>query len=303
MAIRPDAGLPVPGPATGRSSQQSRCAWLRIRAMNEHIQANQNWWDEAVPVHLASEFYNVDSFRAGRTALLPVELREVGDVRGKTLLHLQCHFGMDTLSWAREGASVTGIDFSGPAIDAARALAAETAIDARFIQTNIYTAREVLDEQFDVVFTSYGVLIWLPDIVEWARIAASYVKPGGVFYIIEGHPLIGCYPDELGNDGALKLEASYFGGPEPLKWEGDGTYADTDAHFEHRVTYEYNHSLGDIVSALIDAGLQIEFLHEHPFAAWARFSSMKKAGDGYYYLPAGDIRFPFMFSLRAHKPQ
>ncbi|MGE0685767.1 MAG: class I SAM-dependent methyltransferase [Dehalococcoidia bacterium] len=268
--------------------------------MNEHLLANQRWWDEAVPIHAASAFYDVEGFKAGKTSLLPVERAELGDVRGKRLLHLMCHFGMDTLSWAREGATVTGIDFSAPAIETARALAAECGIEARFIQTNLYDLPQVLEGRFDVVFTSYGVLPWLPDVNEWARIATSYLEPGGV-YIIEGHPLVSAIADDATAE-QFRLDKPYFEQPEPTRWDGDGDYADPSAKFENDVTYEFSHSLGEIVSALAAAGLQIEFLHEHPFCAWARLPSMTRGDDGYYRLPGGEGRFPFMFSLRAHKP-
>ena len=269
--------------------------------MNEHLLANQRWWDEAVPIHAASQFYDVGGFKAGKTSLLPVELRELGDVSGKTLLHLQCHFGMDTLSWARKGATVTGIDFSGPAIETAQALAADVGIEATFIQTNLYDLPKVLGGEFDIVFTSYGVLPWLPDVREWARIAASYLKPGGVFYIVEGHPLNSAIDDSSTVDD-FKLSSSYFSQTNPTRWEGDGDYADPTVHLENDVTYEWTHNLGDIVSAVVEAGLQIEFLHEFPFCAWARLKTMTRGDDGYFRLPNDDGRFPFMFSLRAHKP-
>jgi len=269
--------------------------------LDPYSQANQRWWDEAVPVHVASEFYDVAGFKAGKSSLLPVEVEELGDVSGKTMLHLQCHFGLDTLSWARKGAIVTGIDFSGPAIEAARRLATETGIAARSLQSDLFAAPALLDEEFDIVFTSYGVLIWLADIRAWAGIVAGFLKPGGTFYIIEGHPLLAAFPDEPEADGRLALQRAYFHSPEPTRWEDDGSYA-AAAHFENNVTYEYNHTLGDIISALSGAGLRIDFLHEHPFAAWARFSTMKRADDGYFYLPDRDVRFPLSFSLMASKP-
>jgi SAM-dependent methyltransferase len=268
--------------------------------MNEHLLTNQRWWDEVTPVHAASVIYDVEGFKAGKTSLLPVELAEVGEVRGKTLLHLQCHFGMDSLSWAREGATVTGIDFSAAAIEQAGALAAACVIEARFIETDLYALPKVLDGQFDVVFTSYGVLTWLHDVREWARIAASYVKPGGVFYIVEQHPLLSAVADEATVED-FRLSGHYFERSEPDRWEDDHDYADPDYRIKSHVTFEWSHSLGENVTALIDAGLQIEFLHEHPFCAWARLPSMTKGDDGYYRLPGDDDRFPFVFSLRARK--
>jgi len=155
--------------------------------VNEYIDANRRNWDDRVPIHLASDFYDVASFKDGRSTLLPIERAEVGDVSGKTLLHLQCHFGMDTLSWAREGASVTGVDFSGPAVGAARSLASEARIDARFIETDVHKLQDVLSGAFDIVFASYGVLCWLPNLPAWISTAASFLKPGGMLYVIDGH--------------------------------------------------------------------------------------------------------------------
>jgi SAM-dependent methyltransferase len=269
--------------------------------MNEHLLANQRWWDEVTPVHAASAFYDVESFKAGKTSLLPVELAELGDVDGKTLLHLQCHFGLDTLSWARLGAIVTGIDFSAPAIETARSIAAECAIEARFLQTNVYDLPKILDGQFDIVFTSYGVLPWLHDVPAWARIAASYLKPGGVFYIVEGHPLLNALSDAATVED-FRLDGSYFERREPDRWDDDNDYADPDYRIKDHVTFEWSHSLAEIVTSLVQAELQVEFLHEHPFLAWARLRSMTRGDDGYFRLPGDDARFPLMFSLRARKP-
>src|SRR5205823_6481205 len=158
-------------------------------AMDEYIEANRKHWDELVSIHVKSAFYTVDSVRQGRTSLHPLEIEELGDVRGKRLLHLQCHFGLDTLSWARLGAAVTGADFSDEAIRTARELASELQIPATFVLSNLYDLPGALDGQFDVVYTSHGVLGWLPDIAGWARVAAHFVKPGGFFYVAEIHPV------------------------------------------------------------------------------------------------------------------
>jgi ubiquinone/menaquinone biosynthesis C-methylase UbiE len=272
--------------------------------MNEadYIEANRRHWDDAVPVHVAAEdFYELDPFRAGRTSLKPLELSEVGDVRGKTLLHLQCHFGMDTLSWAREGAVVTGMDFSHAGIEQARALAAELNLDARFIESSVYDLPNVLDETFDIVFTSYGVLGWLPDMQRWAEVVARFVKPGGVFYIAEMHPIAQGLDDTPGISG-LRPRDHYFDDAPPFVDERDGTYADAGAHLEHHVSYGFQHSLGTIVTSLIDAGLQIEFLHEWPFTTHQALPGAFKGDDGYWHLAAGEGKVPLLFSLRAHKP-
>jgi SAM-dependent methyltransferase len=262
---------------------------------------NRRFWDEAVAIHLASEFYDVASFKAGRSTLLPVEVAEVGDVHGKTLLHLQCHFGLDTLSWARAGATVTGVDFSGEAIEAARALAAELGIDARFLRSNVYDLPGAFSERFEIVFTSYGVLCWLPDLNAWAQVVANHLRPGGTFYIIEGHPMALALADDASRDD-LRLHCDYFGSEKPIIFDQDqGTYADPDAKLTNHRTAEFWHSLGETVTALIDAGLRIEFLHEFPYCAWPAVRSMTKGDDGYYRLPDNDARIPFLFSIKATK--
>ena len=191
------------------------------------------------------------------------------------------------------------MDYSATAIRTATALAADVGVDARFIESNIYDLPNVLSEQFDIVFTSYGVLCWLPDIDQWARIVAHFLKRGGVFYIVEGHPTAAALADDATSDN-LRLSYSYFGTGQPVTFEQDeGTYADPQARLANHKTYEYWHSLGSIVSALISAGLRIEFLHEFPFCAWARLPSMTKGDDGYFYLPDNDRRVPFLFSIRA----
>ena len=269
--------------------------------MNECIETNRRHWNEVVPLHYASAFYDVASFKAGKSSLLSIERDEVGDVRGKTLLHLQCHFGMDTLSWAREGAIVTGIDFAPEAIRTARELASELKIDARFIETNLYDLPQTLQDEFDIVFTSYGTLVWLPDLEAWARIAASYVKPGGFFYIADGHPFYHSIW-ESPSAGDIRATRDYFGTPAPEPEEDDGTYAVPDAHIENRRVFEFDRSLGAIVTALIDAGLRLEFLHEFPFSASQALKGMVRGDDRYYRLPAGAPRVPILFSLKASKP-
>jgi len=269
--------------------------------VNEFTEANQRHWDEVVPVHVRSDMYAVESFKAGKSKLKPVELEELTGVRGKTLLHLQCHFGLDTLSWAREGALVTGIDFSAPAIDAARAIAAECNIDARFIVSELYGLPDVLDEQFDVVFTSYGALCWLPDIPRWARVAARFLKPGGTFYMVEFHAMAGVF-DETPTVTGLDVRYPYFLTPEPLRFDDDGTYADRAANLQHRTTYSWPHPTSEVVTALIDAGLRIDFFHEFPFTTEPWFPFMEQTGPQTYRLTKHDGCVPLLYSVRATKP-
>ena len=268
---------------------------------NEHTETNRRHWDEIVPIHLSSEFYDVAGFKAGRTSLKSVELEELGDVHGKSLLHLQCHFGMDTLSWAREGAIVTGMDFSERAIEAARALAAETGIGAQFLVSDIYALPENLQGQFDIVFTSYGVKAWLPDIKRWAQVGAHFVRPGGTFYIVEFHPFAGVF-DDAADVTDLRVHYPYFSSGEPLRFEQGDTYAGASAAVEHQTTYEWPHTLGDIVTALIEAGLRIEFLHEFPFSTSLHVPFTEVAADGKVRLTKHDGSVPLLFSIKATKP-
>ena len=267
--------------------------------MQEYIDNNRKLWDGMVPVHVASEFYDVASFKAGRNSLMQVERDEVGDVAGKSLLHLQCHFGMDTLSWARLGATVTGVDFSGAAIGQARDLARELDIEATFIESEVYRLPEVLQGTFDVVFASYGVITWLPDFARWAEVAAGFVEPGGFLYLIDGHPFSGALDDS--GERPRKLAYPYQTGGVPMVFEEDGTYADRSAVLPHKRSYEFNHGIGEIVTALVNAGLRIDFLHDFPFGAWKRFPDMTKGDDGYYHLP-DEGALPLMFSVKATKP-
>ena len=251
------------------------------------------------PIHARSKFYDVAGFKSGKSSLKSIELEELGDVSGKSLLHLQCHFGLDTLSWARLGAKVTGIDFSDKAIDLARSLSKELSIEASFVQSDIYALPNVLDSQFDIVFTSYGVLCWLPDLRRWGEIITHFLKPGGTtFYMVADHPLANIF-ESAEDSSELKIAYSYFHTPEPTEWgPGGGSYAEPDAKVSSS-SYEWAHSLSDVINALISAGLRIEFTHEFPVCTWQRFASMKQDEDEWWRLEGDNI--PLTYSLRATK--
>jgi SAM-dependent methyltransferase len=268
--------------------------------VNDYTEANRRHWDEIVPIHAGSEFYDVASFKAGESKLKPVEREELGDVRGKSMLHLQCHFGLDTLSWAREGAIVTGADFSPQAIETARALAAETGTEARFVLSDLYQLPRSLDGQFDIVFTSYGVLCWLADLVHWAEVAAHFVRPGGTFYIVEFHPFAGVFDDEP-DVTDLRVRYPYFPSGEPLRFEVDGTYA-ASTKLDRRVTYEWPHPISEVVTALIQAGLRIDFLHEFPFSTYQFLPFTEQVSDHIVRLTKHDGCVPLLFSIKATKP-
>jgi SAM-dependent methyltransferase len=272
---------------------------LSHKDIEEFMRVNKEMWDEYVNIHARSPFYRLVEFKQGVNVLNPLERSEVGDVKGKSLLHLQCHFGMDTLSWARLGAQVTGVDYSEEGIKLARNLSNELDIPARFLCCNLYDLPADLEGQFDIVFTSYGVLCWLNDIARWAQIAASYVKPGGYFYIAEFHPFAMVFDDE---SDELRYRYPYFE-QEALTFEVKGSYADRDAEITTGRDYEWQHTLGEIVSGLINAGLRIEFLHEHAFSVYEQLPFLQPDGKGYWRFPEGTQPIPLMFSLRAVKPE
>ncbi len=248
-------------------------------------------------VHRDSAFYDLASFRAGRSSLRPRDVAEVGPVDGRSLLHLQCHFGQDTLSWARLGARATGADFSETAIELARSLADELHVDARFVCANLYDLPEALDERFDIVFTSYGVLGWLPDLAGWARVVAHFLEPGGIFYLAEIHPVGAVFDEE---DGRLEPNWPMFHeGP----WEETATqtYADLSVELPAAVQYDFPFTVGDAVTALVEAGLTIESLHELPYGVWPRFPSMAQDAEGWWRLPGDPL--PLLVSVRASKPR
>lgn len=259
--------------------------------MNE----NRELWDELTPLHERSEFYDVAAFKSGKSKLKPIELAELGDVSGKSMLHLQCHFGLDTLSWARLGAKVTGVDYSGKAIALARSLSRDMNIEARFVGCNIYDLPDNLSGKFDIVFTSYGVLAWLPDLNRWAEIIAYFLEPGGTFYIVEGHPCLQIFDNSKGVTG-FKVTQSYFHTPAPIRWEPDGDYADKNARVIHP-SYEWTHTLGDVINALIKAGLRIEFLHEFPVSCYPWSPFTEKSEDGWWRIKGDKV--PLLFSIKA----
>jgi len=262
---------------------------------------NRRMWDESVPLHLASRSYDVPSFVRGRLSVLPLEVEELGPVRGRSLLHLQCHFGMDTLSWGRLGAKVTGVDFSAPAIAAADELANQVGIPARFVRSNVYDLPAHLPGKFDVVYTGKGAICWLPDLTRWARTIAGYLKPGGRFYLFEDHPVAELYANGP-RAKRFVLEVPYFGGA-PLKDESPGTYAAPKARLRNATSYAWIHPISETLGALIRAGLRIDLVHEFPFSYWKRFPFLRRGRDGYWHIPRNAGALPLSWSLRAGKPR
>jgi len=264
------------------------------------MRANRDRWDELVAIHARSAFYDVAGFKAGKTSLRPIELDELGDVAGKSLLHLQCHFGLDSLSWARRGARVTGVDYSENAIALARSLNEELHLGAEFLCSNVYNLPEKLDGRFDIVFTSYGAICWLPDLKRWGQLVAHYLKPGGTFYMVEIHPT-GLLLDDGKDVRELRIGYSYFPTPEPIRSESEGTYADRSAAVQHKTSFEWTYTLADVLNALIGAGLRLEFVHEFPYCVCPLLPGMTQREDGWWHLRGQTHSLPFLFSVKATK--
>jgi SAM-dependent methyltransferase len=273
--------------------------WQADRMTDQWFATNRWWWDERVPIHVGSGLYDVAGFLADprATTLRPFEVDEVGDVAGKTLVHPQCHFGLDTLSWARRGARVTGIDFSQPAVDEAADVARRAGLAAEFVLGNVYDAVDLVKGRtFDVVYTGLGALTWLPDIALWARVMAELAAPGGALYLAEFHPVHAIFGDD-----DLSVQHPYFH-DDPLRLDAAGTYADLHATTEANTTYEWAHGLGEVISAILGAGFTVELFHEFDYTLFPRWPFLVRSGHGTFRLPEGMPSLPLMYSLRARKP-
>lgn len=260
---------------------------------------NRTSWDQRVPVHVASEFYDVEGWLREGRGPRPGDADALGDVSGLDLVHLQCHFGLDTLAWARVGARVTGLDFSEPAIEQARELARRAGLEDRatFVWANVYDAVEALGhETFDVVYVSLGALCWLPSVDRWAAVAAALTRPGGRLFLRDVHPL----SDALSDD-ELVVEHTYYEEPEPYVDDSGFTYTDGTHSLSIARNYSWNHSLGQIVTAVIGHGFALEALEEHDWTSFARFPWLVRTGDHHYSLPPGRPRVPLSFSLLARR--
>ena len=266
--------------------------------MKEYKDSNLKFWDSIVQEHVQSDFYNVPGFLKGESSLDSLELEVVGDVSSQTLLHLQCHFGLSTLSWVRLGAIATGVDFSPAAISAANELSEQSGLCARFIESNIYNISSNLDEKFDIVFASYGVLCWLPDLTNWAKQIAQCMKIGGRFHLVEYHPLMTALDAGPGND--IVLKNSYFNeGVEIL--EAQGSYATPESSIKNH-TYEWSHSIGEVITSLLEAGLHLDNFVEYPYATDGGFVSyLRKSDDGKWRAPDHKWGVPLSYSLSVSK--
>jgi SAM-dependent methyltransferase len=272
--------------------------------VDESLRINRASWDERAPAHAASPGYSVDRFLSDPAFISDVvrfDLPRLGDVTGLTGAHLQCHIGTDTISLARLGARMTGLDFSPASIEQARRLAETAGPMVEFVEAEVYDAPAVLGrERFDFVFTGIGAICWLPSIRRWAEVVAELLVPGGWLFIREGHPMMWTLADR--DDDLLVVEQSYFERAEPNVWDEGGTYVETDVQFETTVTHDWNHGLGEIVTALLDVGMELRMLVEHDSVPWEAFPGhMERAGEKEWRLADRPWRLPHSYTLRAVK--
>lgn len=273
--------------------------------MGDYREVNRANWDDRVPVHLASADYAVRRFIEDPedvSRVVQFDLPLLGDIAGLSGVHLQCHIGTDTISLARLGAKMTGLDFSAPAVAAATELAATVGADVTFVESDLYAAPEVLGEaRFDLVYTGVGALTWLPDMRRWAQVVAALLRPGGRLFIRDGHPVLWSLEDGRGDD-LLVVTYPYFETPEPLILNDQGTYVATEAVIEHGVTHSWNHGLGDIVTGLLDAGLTLTALTEHDSVPWEALPGlMTRDAAGEWRLTEKPARVPCSFTIQAVK--
>jgi SAM-dependent methyltransferase len=271
--------------------------------MSDYRAVNRASWDERAPAHAASPDYAFARFVEDPTFLSDVvrfDVPRLGDLTGRRGVHLQCHIGTDTVSLSRLGARMTGLDFSGASLAQARRLAQDCGADVDFVQSDVYAATGALaPASFDLVFTGIGALCWLPDVRRWAAVVAALLRPGGRLYLREGHPMLWAV-DDARPDGLLVVDYPYFERPEPLVLDEPGTYVETDSTFEHNETHEWNHGLGETVTALQDAGLQLTMLVEHDSVPWdALPGRMQRGDDGEYRLLDRPWRLPLSYTLQA----
>lgn len=259
----------------------------------DYLQANRTVWDAWTARDLTSDHHRaVEIVRAGGSTLRSIERDELGKVAGKTLLHLQCNMGADTLSWARLGAVVTGVDFSHEAISVARRLADDVGLPARFIASDIYHLPDALDERFDLVISAYGTIGFLPDLARWAEVVARYVADGGRFLLVDIHPLSLILHQASRANSDLVIARSYFTDAMP-------TEEPIMIGAAHSPLYTWRHSLGDVVTSLAQAGLRVTALREYPHTFWRQFPALRQDGDGWWRWPDNAPQVPLLYSLLA----
>ncbi|MBF6640987.1 class I SAM-dependent methyltransferase [Flavobacterium sp. J49] len=265
-----------------------------MKESSDYISINKATWNNKTDVHIASEFYDVEGFLKGKSTLNDIELSLLGDVTGKKILHLQCHFGQDTMSLARMGAKVTGLDLSDKAIERAREFAQKLNLDASFVCCDIYEAPNFINEKFDLVFTSYGTIGWLPDLGKWANVISHFLKPNGKFIMADFHPVVWMYDNDF-----KEVFYSYFN-IEPIIEEETGTYADTEAEL-HSKTVGWNHPISEILNSLLQSGLELNQFNEYDYSPYNCFNQTEEFEKGKFRIKHFENKIPMVYSILATK--
>ncbi len=261
---------------------------------SDYLKINKASWNRKTDTHMESDFYDVKGFLKGKTSLKNIELDLLGDLKDKSILHLQCHFGLDTLSLARMGAWVTGVDLSNQAIHRARELAQKTNLDAKFINCDLYELPNHLNDEFDIVYTTYGTIGWLPDMDKWGAVVSRFLKPGGKFIFVEFHPVVWMFDDEFS-----RISYRYFNSG-PIVESETGTYANRDAD----INLEYvmwNHSLGEVITSLVGNGIEVTSFEEYDYSPYDCFKFAIEWEPGKYRIKHLENKLPMVYSLTGIK--
>ncbi|YCO53894.1 class I SAM-dependent methyltransferase [Psychroserpens sp. MEBiC05023] len=261
----------------------------------DYFEVNRHTWNEKVKVHSKSEMYDLKAFKKGKSSLMTYELAALNNVKGKSLLHLQCHFGQDTLSWSRLGAKCVGVDLSDEGIKLAKALNQELELDAEFVCCNVLNTSDYISDTFDIIYTSYGVIGWLPDLKPWGKMIADRLNSGGMFYMVEFHPIVWMF-DYLED---IKVMRYGYMQDEAIYEEYEGTYANQDSKMVSK-EYGWNHGLSEVVNALVEAGLRIEYLNEYDESPYNVLPDLVETKSGNYVTK--DKLYPLIFEIKATKP-
>ena len=260
----------------------------------DYIKINKQTWNNKTDIHIDSDFYDVRSFLAGKSTLNQIELALLGNLSNIKILHLQCHFGQDSLSLSRMGAKVVGVDFSDKAIEKAKAFNTKLGLDATFICCDVYDTPTHLDEQFDIVFTSYGTIGWLPDLDKWAQVISHFLKPNGTFIMADFHPVVWMYDNDF-----KEVFYSYFN-IEPIIEEELGTYANKEASISNQ-TIGWNHPISEIVNALIENGLEINCFNEYDYSPYNCLNEMEEFEPNKFRIKTFGNKIPLVYSIKATK--
>lgn len=262
--------------------------------MENYLEINRHAWNSKVDTHLQSDFYFLEEFVAGKTSLNSIELSLLGDVSGKDILHLQCHFGQDSIALSRLGANVTGMDLSDKAITAAKALAMRCGTDTQFINSDVYDLPNVLDQKFDIVYASYGTIGWLPDLEKWAQVISHFLRPGGKFIFVEFHPVRWMFDDDF-----EYIKYNYFNVEEIVE-VSDGTYADRNAPIQEK-EISWNHPISEVLTSLLNQKLQLQSFDEYDWSPYSCFRHSEMIDENKFQISKFGNKIPLVYSLVAQR--